>query len=124
MSETIEFEAMLDELVKRARTLEAESGSWRMPTECELEVQEQKGKIMARATLTTVEPEPPCPVCGKPASERKDGLFCCPHCGGEAAFGWRSANPWEHYVAECTNCHVSMGRYRKDGVVSDWNRRA
>ena len=28
-------------------------------------------------------PEPLCPVCGKPASEHRDGLFCCGHCGRE-----------------------------------------
>ena len=48
----------------------------------------------------------------------------CPFCGGEAAFGGKSVNPWAQHVAECANCHVAMGRNRKSDAVRDWNRRA
>ena len=70
------------------------------------------------------EPEPLCPVCGKTTSEHRDGLWCCGHCGSEAAFGGKSANPWARHVAECTVCHLAMGRHRKCDTTRDWNRRA
>lgn len=70
------------------------------------------------------DPAPLCPICSKPASEHRDGLWCCGHCGGEAALGGKSANPWVRHVAACVDCGVAVGRHCKGDVTHDWNRRA
>ena len=66
-------------------------------------------------------PDPPCPVCGKAASEHKDGLFCCPRCGGvmrtfEWACGWWSA---------CDGCSThGPTRHELADAIEAGNRRA
>jgi len=72
------------------------------------------------------EPEPPCPVCGKPQSEHRDGLFCCPHCGGSMGlFEWDVAPLSGGWCSQCDDCW-SWGPVRKDkaDAIEAGNRRA
>ena len=83
-------------------------------------------------------PEPLCPVCDKPASEHRDGLFCCGHCGAEAEYQYRKGERWRVSAsirARCTGCGIAtcwfpyiLGRevHRKRALLNtaeDWNRR-
>jgi len=70
-------------------------------------------------------PEPPCPVCGKPASEHRDGLFCCGHCGGEAWFDKAKICGCPGWKAECRHCAIKTRVFaNKTDAEADWNRRA
>ena len=71
------------------------------------------------------EPEPLCPVCGKPASEHCWGLFCCPHCTGEA--GVRHTEDsfgHDHAWVQCSGCPAQT---KPLGTAAEaakaWNRR-
>ena len=72
-------------------------------------------------------PDPLCSVCGKPASEHRDGLFCCPFCGGTTGleFVYTTTSCVHLYRAECQVCVWKMGRYvpRADAIEAG-NRRA
>ena len=62
-------------------------------------------------------PDPLCPECGRPASEHRNGLFCCPHCGGEVEI--------ENKQVVCQWCHIGTILYGfTDMAGSVWNRRA
>ena len=107
-------------------------------------------------TLTPIEPEPtpepPCPVCGKPASEHKsglfwgykghtkerpcsvcdrpaseheDGLFCCPHCGASRDMLAVLSMPTP--LVWCKDCGARTETTPPTTVASAieaWNRRA
>jgi len=67
-------------------------------------------------------PEPLCPVCGKPASEHRDGLWCCGHCGGEATY--YEAHPYGLYI-RCTGCKIrTPAALSLEHIRPIWNRRA
>lgn len=70
----------------------------------------------------TPNPEPLCPVCGKPAGEHRDGLWCCGHCG-------RGARMIDGglFQARCTGarCGIAGLWYKhSESVRKDWNQRA
>ena len=82
-----------------------------------------------RVTLAPVESEPLCPplcpICGKPASEHCWGLFCCPHCTGEA--GVRHTEDsfgHDHAWVQCSGCPAQT---KPLGTAAEaakaWNRR-
>jgi len=71
-------------------------------------------------------PEPLCPICGKPASEHTDGLFCCPRCGGSMGlFEWKVAPLSGGWCSQCDDCW-SWGPVRQDkaDAIEAGNRRA
>ena len=71
-------------------------------------------------------PEPLCPVCGKPASEHPDGLFCCGHCKGRAKHKTKRAGKFAGYHRVfCTECGARTTLW-SDGSLARaaWNRRA
>jgi len=68
-------------------------------------------------------PEPLCPVCGKPAAEHRDGLFCCGHCGREV----RLIESGGLHQARCQGaiCGIASLWYRhSENARAAWNRRA
>ena len=66
-------------------------------------------------------PEPLCPVCGKPQSEHRDGLFCCPFCAGE----WRRYDEGAFLSAHCRGCGHRTKKYKTAwDLAADVNRRA
>jgi len=74
--------------------------------------------------LTSIEPEPLCPVCGKPAGEHRDGLFCCGHCKGEAML-WAPVTAHMGWTAHCNNCKIrTMEHDSAENARAAWNRRA
>jgi len=71
-------------------------------------------------------PEPVCPVCGKPAGEHRDELFCCPRCGGSMGlFEWKVAPLSGGWCSQCEDCW-SWGPVRKEkaDAIEAGNRRA
>jgi len=71
------------------------------------------------------EPEPLCPVCGKPASEHNDGLFCCGHCSGRVMMSTNRLIDPTHYVVKCLHCGATVPENTsRQGVKRVWNRRA
>jgi len=74
--------------------------------------------------LMPIEPEPLCPVCGKPAGEHRDGLFCCGHCEGEAML-WAPVTAHMGWTAHCNNCKIRTTEHGSaEGARAAWNRRA
>ena len=73
-------------------------------------------------TLTPVEPERLCSVCGEPASEHTDGLFCCPHCEHSLIY---MIDREDGFRAFCGGCgEDSAYRRTKQKVISHWNQRS
>ena len=72
------------------------------------------------------EPEPLCPECGKPASEHRDGLFCCGHCGNEAGFRHTENSFGQDRVwVRCSHCPAqTMALDTETEGTAAWNRRA
>ena len=71
-------------------------------------------------------PEPQCPVCGKPAGEHRDGLWCCPRCGGVMRLFPFAHEEWaEGWSSQCDACW-SWGPVRRDkaDAIEAGNRRA
>jgi len=119
MTKTIEF-------VGTATIMATADGEHRMELVgspgCALWSTEDVGKRFS-VHIAEIEPEPPCPVCGKPASEHRGGLFCCAHCGGEA----RMMEGGSLYQARCTGaiCGIAGLWYsHPDNARAAWNRRA
>lgn len=75
------------------------------------------------------EPDPLCPVCGKPASEHLERLFCCAHCGSVAPlqkYGPPGFNATSYSVV-CQNedCYARVGDCATaDIAIANWNLRA
>jgi len=70
--------------------------------------------------------EPLCPVCEKPASGHRDGLFCCGHCKGRAKHKTKRRGKFAGYHRVfCTECGARTTLW-SDGCLADaaWNRRA
>jgi len=84
--------------------------------------------LLYHVTLTPVEPEtepatePVCPVCGAPASEHRDGLFCCPLCKGEAEL--RRSGMGGTYTIRCSQCLLQTPLGHLPVLSEIWNRRA
>ncbi len=69
-------------------------------------------------------PDPLCPVCGKPAGEHRDGLFCCGHCGGEVML-WAPVTAHMGWNAHCNRCKTRTTEHDSaDDARAAWNRRA
>lgn len=63
-----------------------------------------------------------CNVCHRPEGEHEEGLFCCPFCGGSAAFAANETD--EFHQVYCSGCVIGTLFDRKDQSKADWNRRA
>ena len=69
--------------------------------------------------------EPLCPVCEKPASGHRDGLFCCGHCSGRVMMSTNRLIDPTHYVVKCLHCGATVPENTsRQGVKRVWNRRA
>lgn len=78
-----------------------------------------------------------CNVCHKPESEHKDGLFCCPFCGGEAELFMQEDWGGDSYpTSKCTNYYElacmstscpgasELSFSTAEEAIAAWNRRA